>query len=72
MNESKLPSLSTVGDDFSELLSAASYMSQGHMGGFAGCIGDAMLVADAKNLEKLARAFPDLIQCAWDQLSINS
>ena len=72
MNENTLSTLATIADDYSELHAAALYMSRGSMGGFAGHIGDAMLVADPGNLERLRRAFPDLIQRAWDHIAINS
>jgi hypothetical protein len=72
MNENTLSTLSTIADDYSELHAAALYMARGNMGGFAGYIGDAMLVADPNNLERLRRAFPDLIQRAWDHISLNS
>lgn len=55
-------------DEIEELRAAARYLSKGMLGGFAACIGDAMLVADPDNLDRLRRAFPDLVQRAWDQI----
>lgn len=53
-------------DQIEELRSAALFMSRGRMGSFAACIGDALLVADPSNLDRLSAAFPELIRRAWD------
>ena len=55
-------------DEIDELRAAAKFMSKGYMGGFAAAIGDAMLIADPGNLDRLRRAFPGLVQRAWDHL----
>ena len=52
-------------DQIEELRVAARYMSDGHFGLFAAKLGDAMLVADPKNLDKLSRAYSELIGAAW-------
>lgn len=57
-------------DERDDLREAAHYLSRGTMGGFAGCIGDAMLIADDANLDKLRKAFPNLVQEAWNRLGI--
>jgi hypothetical protein len=53
-----------------DLREAAHYLSRGTMGGFAGSIGDAMLMADDANLDKLRKTFPNLVQEAWNRLGI--
>ena len=56
-------------DQIEELRDAALFMSRGTMGGFAAKLGDAMLVADPKNLDRISGAFTDLINRAWNQLN---
>jgi hypothetical protein len=56
-------------DEIEELRAAAQYLRKGTLGGFAAHIGDAMLAADPWNLDTLRRAFPELVQGAWDQLN---
>lgn len=57
-------------DERDDLREAARYLSRGTLGGFAACIGDAMLCADDSNLDKLRQAFPHLVQEAWNRLGI--
>lgn len=52
-------------DQIEELRAAARFMSEGNFGLFAAKLGDAMLVADPKNLDKLSSAFSELIEAAW-------
>jgi hypothetical protein len=57
-------------DQVDELRAAALFMSRGRMGSFAACIGNAMLVADPRNLDRLSSAFADLIQRAWEMSAL--
>lgn len=55
-------------DEIEELREAARYLSKGRKGEFAALIGDAMLVADLPNLDRLSSAFSHLVQQAWDDI----
>ena len=49
----------------------ARVLAAGYFGGFATTIGEALLLADSHNFERVADAFPDLIQRAADLLAAN-
>ena len=55
-------------DQIDFLRDCARELSSGYHGGFAAAIGDAMLLADAHNIDRLRRAFPDLIDRAEDRI----
>lgn len=47
----------------------ARVLAAGYFGGFATTIGEALLLADSHNFDRVAAAFPDLIQRAADLLA---
>ena len=47
----------------------ARVLASGNFGGFATTIGEALLLADSHNFDRVAAAFPDLIQRAADLLA---
>ena len=47
----------------------ARVLASGYFGGFATTIGEALLLADSQNFERVAKAFPDLIQKAAEHLA---
>lgn len=47
----------------------ARVLASGHFGGFATTIGEALLLADSHNFDRVAAAFPDLIQKAAEQIA---
>lgn len=47
----------------------ARVLASGHFGGFATTIGEALLLADSHNFDRVAAAFSDLIQRAADLLA---
>ena len=47
----------------------ARVLASGRFGGFATTIGEALLLADSHNFDRVAAAFPDLIQRAADLLA---
>ena len=47
----------------------ARVLASGYFGGFATTIGEALLLADSHNFDRVAVAFPDLIQRAADLLA---
>ena len=49
----------------------ARVLAAGYFGGFACTIGEALLLADSHNFERVAAAFPDLIQRAAALLAAN-
>ena len=49
----------------------ARVLASGYFGGFACTIGEALLLADSHNFERVAAAFPDLIQRAAALLAAN-
>lgn len=49
----------------SELYLSACELSTGQHGSFAGAIGDAYIVADKGNSQKLVDAFPELFLRGW-------
>ena len=51
------------------LRDCARELSSGYFGGFAAAIGDAMLLADAYNIDRLRLAFPDLIERAEERMA---
>ena len=57
-------------DEYEELKAAGRYLSKGKLGHFAALIGDAMLVADLPNLDRLSCAFQHLVQSALQDLEI--
>lgn len=48
-----------------EFYLSACELSTGHHGSFAGAIGDAYIVADKGNSQKLLDAFPELFMRGW-------
>ena len=57
-------------DEIENLRYAAKYLSNGSYGEFAARIGDAMLVADPVNLDRLSRCFSHLVQLAFDPMDV--
>ena len=49
----------------------ARALAAGYFGGFATTIGEALLLADSHNFDRVAAAFPDLIQRAAALLAAN-
>ena len=49
----------------------ARVLAAGYFGGFACTIGEALLLADSHNFERVAAAFPDLIRRAAALLAAN-
>lgn len=47
----------------------AQVLASGYFGGFACTIGEALLLADSHNFERVAAAFPDLIQKAAEHIA---
>ena len=47
----------------------ARVLASGYFGGFACTIGEALLLADSHNFERVAAAFPDLIQKAAEHIA---
>jgi alkylation response protein AidB-like acyl-CoA dehydrogenase len=47
----------------------ARVLAAGSFGGFATTIGEAMLLADSHNFDRVAAAFPDLIQRAAEAIA---
>ena len=47
----------------------ARVLASGQFGGFACTIGEALLLADSHNFERVAAAFPDLIQKAAEHIA---
>ena len=56
-------------DQFWHAHKAACFMRDGYLGGFAEALGAAMIRADLGNFERLAEAFPDMIQRAHAELA---
>ena len=52
----------SLGDKF---VYSGNDLSKGSFGGFASCLGDAMLRADKANALKLFEAFPNIFENAW-------
>ena len=52
--------------NFDQYTQAALFMRKGIMGGFAACIGDAYLVADPGNKERLRQSFGALFLRAYN------
>ena len=52
----------TLGD---KLVYSGNDLSKGSFGGFAMCLGDAMLRADNTNSLRLYWAFPEIFELAW-------
>ena len=49
----------------------ARVLAAGYFGGFASTIGEALLLADSHNFDRVAAAFPDLIHRAAALLAAN-
>tara|TARA_R110002126_G_scaffold162491_1_gene310460 strand:+ start:284 stop:505 length:222 start_codon:yes stop_codon:yes gene_type:complete len=58
----------SLGDKF---VYSGNDLSKGSFGGFASCLGDAMLRADKDNALKLYQAFPDIFENAWTHSTAN-
>jgi hypothetical protein len=58
----------TLGDKF---VYSGNDLSKGSFGGFAMCLGDAMLRADRMNAVKLYEAFPEIFENAWTLCKAN-
>ena len=52
----------SLGDKF---VYSGNDLSKGSFGGFASCLGDAMLRADKTNALRLFEAFPEIFELAW-------
>ena len=52
----------SLGDKF---VYSGNDLSKGSFGGFASCLGDAMLRADKDNALRLFEAFPEIFELAW-------
>ena len=52
----------SLGDKF---VYSGNDLSKGSFGGFASCLGDAMLRADKDNSLRLFEAFPEIFELAW-------
>lgn len=52
----------SLGDKF---VYSGNDLSKGSFGGFASCLGDAMLRADKDNSMRLFEAFPEIFELAW-------
>ena len=52
----------SLGDKF---VYSGNDLSKGSFGGFASCLGDAMLRADKDNSVRLFEAFPEIFELAW-------
>ena len=58
----------SLGDKF---VYSGNDLSKGSFGGFASCLGDAMLRADKDNALRLVEAFPEIFELAWTNSTAN-
>ena len=58
----------SLGDKF---VYSGNDLSKGSFGGFASCLGDAMLRADKTNALRLFEAFPEIFELAWTNSTAN-